>query len=158
MCIRDRPLTVYIAGKGIALNEDGGVIFANCIPALIDVRPGLFQIAASDVTWEQGEYTHDYADSLAWQTFVGEQLTRAFATMGGAVGLSGSTIGTLIAFAIYAFAAVFAFPAGHAIAAIVLPSPILFFVWGTGMAEMALMGILLAVAVILFCWQFWWKG
>ncbi len=58
--------------------------------------------------------------------------------------MSGSTIGTLIAFAIYAFAAVFAFPAGHAIAAIVLPSPILYFVWGTGMAEMALMGILLA--------------
>lgn len=151
-------LTVYIAGKGIALNEDGGVIFANCIPALVDVRPGLFQIAASDVTWEQGEYTHAYADSLAWQTFMGEQLTRAYTTMGGAVGLSGSTIGTLIAFAIYAFAAVFAFPAGHAIAAIVLPSPILYFVWGTGMAEMALMGILLAVAVILFSWQFWWKG
>jgi polyferredoxin len=47
------------------------------------------------------------------------------------------------------------FPAGHAIAAVVIPIPILIILWGTGLAELAMMAILLGVAVIIFVWQFW---
>jgi hypothetical protein len=40
----------------------------------------------------------------------------------------------------------------------VVPVPILIIAFGTGLAELALMGILLAVATILLAWQVWWKG
>jgi len=151
-------LTEYIQGKGVVLNEDGGVIFATNIPELDAVRPHIFEIVSEDVGWEEGEFTHTYAHSLSWQTLVGPQLTNAFTSLGEAFSLEGSTMGAVIGFVVYALVAFLAFPPGHAIAAIVLPSPLLLFVWGSGLAELALMGILLAVAIILFIWQFWWKG
>jgi len=151
-------LTVYIAGKGIVLNEDGGVIFANGVPELEKIRPNMFEIVSSVPGWDQGDFTQEYSRSLAWQTFMGSQLTRVFTAIGNNFGLSGSTIGVLSVLLIYAVVAFLCFPPGHAIAAVVVPIPILIFIWGTGLAELALMGIILAVTVILLIWQFWFKG
>lgn len=149
--------TEYISGKGIVLNADGGVIFATNIPALDDIRPNIFEIVTTDIGFEEGEFTHA-GDTAVWQTMMGTQLTRVYTLVGNAFGLTPSSMGTMIAFLIYACIAALCFAPGHAIAAIVLPTPIMFFVWGTGLAELALMGILLGVAVILLVNQIWFRG
>jgi hypothetical protein len=151
-------LTQFISGKGIVLNEDGGVIFATNIPDLDKIRPNLFTIVSTTPGYETGDHTQTYARSLAWQTLVGAQLTRMWTSIGNAFGMSGSSVGTILVFVFYAGVAFMCFPPGHAIAAVVIPIPILLFVWGTGLAQLALMAIILAVAIILFTWQFWWRG
>ncbi len=150
-------LTQYISGKGIVLNENGGVIFATNIPDLDKVRPNLFTIVSTTPGYETGDHTQTYARSLAWQPLVGAQLTRMWTSIGNAFGMSGSSVGSILVFAFYATVVFLAFPPGHAIAAIVIPIPILLFVWGSGLAQLALMAIILAVAIILFAWQFWFK-
>jgi hypothetical protein len=151
-------LTTYIAERGICLNSTGGVIFANNIPELDVIRPLLFSITSTNVQLEDEDFTHDYQESLVWQTAVGPQLATAFTNMGNTVGIGGSTVGAFIGFIIYALVALFCFRPGNAIAAICIPLPILLIIFGTGLAELALMGILLAVATLLLANQFWFRG
>jgi len=88
----------------------------------------------------------------------GPQLTLAFDSVGATVGIGGETVGSWIGFMVYALVALFCFRPGHAIAAMCVPIPILLIAFGTGLAELALMGILLAVATIVGVWQIWYKG
>lgn len=151
-------LTTYLEGKGIVLNSAGGVIFANDIPQLSVIRPNLFSIVTATSPYVQGTYSQAYQDTLVWQVMMGPQLTLAFTAVGNTVGVSGATVGSWLGFMIYALVALFCFRPGHAIAAMVVPVPILIIAFGTGLAELALMGILLAAATILLSWQVWWKG
>ena len=151
-------LTVYLTDRGIVLNSAGGVIFATDIPQLSVIRPNLFSIVSATNKYTQGEFDQAYQDTLVWQTMLGPQLTKTFTSMGNTVGVSGATIGSWLGFMIYALVALFCFRPGHAIAAMVIPVPILLIAFGTGLAELALMGILLAVATIALSWQVWWKG
>jgi hypothetical protein len=150
-------LTEYISGRGVCLNSSGGVIFSTCIPELDVVRPNLFTIVSSSPTPNEDDYNHEYQSELAWRTLLGPQVTRIFSTVGNSFNIEGSTVGTLIGFVVYAIVALLCFPAGHAIAAIVIPVPIIIILWGTGLAELAMMAIMLAVALVLFVWQVWLK-
>jgi hypothetical protein len=151
-------LTTYLTGRGIVLNSAGGVIFATDIPQLSVIRPNLFSIVSATTTPTTGEYGQLYQDILRWEVLLGPQLTRAFTSTGNTVGVSGATIGSWLGFLIYALVALFCFRPGHAIAAMVIPVPLLLIAFGTGLAELALMGILIAVAIVLFSWQVWFKG
>jgi hypothetical protein len=148
----------YVAGKGLVLNEDGGVIFANNIPELDVIRPDIFKVTLNEIGYEVGTYTQDLQDDYVWQTMWGPQITRAFTLTGNAFNLPPSTIGSIIGFLIYALVALFCFRPGHALAAMVIPIPIIIIIWGTGFAELAMMGILLAVAALLLTWQLWFKS
>ncbi len=148
-------LTEYIAGRGICLNSSGGVIFSTNIPELDEVRPNLFSIVSGTPINDDEDYVQALQDELAWQTMLGPQITRAFTLGGNLFSIEGSTFGAGIGFIVYLLTCLLCFPAGHAIAAIVIPIPILIILWGTGLAELALMAILLGVAVIIFVWQFW---
>jgi hypothetical protein len=150
--------TTYIANRGIVLNAAGGVIFATDIPQLEVIRPHLFSIVTSTPPYVPGTFKQEYQDTLVWTTMWGPQLTLAFDSVGATVGIGGETVGSWIGFMVYALVALFCFRPGHAIAAMCIPIPILLIAFGTGLAELALMGILLAVATIIFAWQFWWKG
>ncbi len=151
-------LTTYVAEQGICLNSTGGVIFSNNIPELEVIRPDLFSITSTNVQIEDENFTHTYQESLVWQQALGPQLSLALNNLGSTVGVGGSTAGAIIGFIIYALVALFAFRPGHAIAAIVIPLPILLIIFGTGLAELALMAILLAVAVVLFVRTLWFAG
>jgi len=148
-------LTEYIAGRGICLNSSGGVIFSTNIPELDEVRPNLFSIVSGTPSNDDEDYAQSLQDELAWQTMVGPQITRVFTLGGNLFSIEGSTFGAGIGFIVYLLTCLLCFPAGHAIAAIVIPIPILILLWGTGLAELAMMAILLGVAVIIFVWQFW---
>jgi hypothetical protein len=150
--------TEYLTGRGIVLNAEGGVIFANNIPELTNIRPSLFKIVSDTTTISLGNFRQSYQDELAWQAMLGTQLTRSFTSVGNTVGLGGSTVGALIGFIVYVMVALLCFRPGHAIASIVIPIPILLIIWGTGLAELALMGILLACAIVILAWQAWFKG
>jgi len=150
--------TEYVSGKGLVLNEDGGVIFANNIPELDVVRPDIFKITSSTIEYDSEDYTHGLQADLVWQTMWGAQITRAFTLTGNAFSLPPSTVGSIIGFLIYAVTALLCFRPGHALAAVVIPIPILIIIWGTGLAELAMMGILLAVAALLWAWQLWFKS
>lgn len=150
--------TEYVSGKGLVLNEAGGVIFANNIPELDTVRPDIFKINSNTVDYETDDYTQDLQADLVWQTMWGPQITRAFTLTGNAYNLQGNQIGMLIGFLVYAMVALLCFRPGHALAAVVIPIPILIIVWGTGLWELAAMGIFLAVAALLLSWQLWFKS
>jgi len=150
--------TEYVAGKGLVLNETGGVIFSNNIPELDTIRPDIFKVTTSTIGKESGTYTHGLQSDLVWQTMWGTQMTRMFTLVGNAANLDPPVIGMIIGFIMYALTALFCFAPGHAIAAIVIPIPILIILWGTGLAELALLGILLAVTVVLWAWQLWFKS
>jgi hypothetical protein len=148
-------LTEYISGRGVCLNSSGGVIFSTNIPELDKVRPNLFSIVSGTTGQGDEDYEQTYQSELAWQTLLGPQITRAFTLGGNTVGIEGSTFGMLIGILVYFLTCLLCFPAGHAIAAIVIPIPIVIILWGTGLAELALMAIILAIAIIIFVWQFW---
>lgn len=150
-------LTTYLTDRGVVLNSSGGVIFATDIPQLSVVRPNLFSIVNQGNKYTQGTFSQTYQDTLVWQTMMGPQLTKVFISVGNTVGIGGATVGSWLGFMIYALVALFCFRPGHAIAAMVIPVPILIIAFGTGLAELALMGIMIAVATIIFVWQFWWK-
>jgi hypothetical protein len=151
-------LTTYLTDRGVVLNSAGGVIFATDIPQLSVRRPNLFSIVSATTTPTTGEYSQTYQDTLRWEVLMGPQLARTFTAVGNTVGVSGATIGSWLGFLIYALVALFCFRPGHAIAAMVVPVPILLIAFGTGLAELALMGILIAVAIVLYVWQVWFKG
>jgi hypothetical protein len=150
--------TEYVAGKGLVLNEAGGVIFSNNIPELDVERPDIFKITTNTIGYESITVTHALQADLVWQTMWGPQITRAFTLTGNAFGLTAPNIGMIIGFMVYAFISLFCFRPGHALAAIVIPSPMLLIVWGTGLAELGMMGIFLAVASLLLVWQLWFKS
>ena len=151
-------LTTYLTDRGVVLNSAGGVIFATDIPQLSVRRPNLFSIVSATTTPTTGEYDQKYQDTLRWKVLLGPQLVRTFTAAGNTLGVSGATIGSWLGFMIYALVALFCFRPGHAIAAMVVPVPILLIAFGTGLAELALMGILIAVAIVIFVWQVWFKG
>jgi hypothetical protein len=150
--------TEYVAGKGQVLNEAGGVIFANNIPELDTIRPDIFRITTDTIGFVPDDYDQELQDELVWQTMLGPQLTRAFALTGNAFGVEAPTVGALIGFLIYALVALLCFRPGHALAAMVIPVPIIIIIWGTGLLELAMMGITLAVATVLLAWQLWFKS
>ena len=150
--------TSFVAGKGIVLNDAGGIIFSTHIPGLDSIRPDLFEVTSGTQYTETGEYTQLLQRDLYWETLLGPYVTGALTSAGNVVGISGSTMGVLLTFLVYILVAILCFAPGHAIAAIVVPMPIIITIWGTGMAELVLMGVILAVAIMLLIWQFWLKG
>ena len=146
-------ITSMVAGKGIVLNENGGVIFSLGISALSDIRPDVFQIVTTIPGYTQGDYTGAMQHETAWATLLGPKIAGMMTTWGSVFSVSGSTIGALVAFAFYGIVAVFAFPVGHAVAAITIPFGILMVAWYTGLLPLAALGVLLAIAAFFMIWQ-----
>ena len=148
-------LTTYATNKGLVLNETGGAIFNNCIPACSSCRPGCFQIVSTAAPFNRATYTQTYASGFAWQTLLGPELTAAFTNLGTSFSISGSTVGAMLGFGFYGVVAALCFPAGSAVAAISIPSVILISLWYTGLLPLASLGFILAVMSFIFIWQFW---
>lgn len=149
-------LTSYIAGKGITLNEDGGVIFSDGISALDTVRPNLFQIVSITPSQTQGTYTQ--LNQPVWQTIWGTQITAMFTQAGNLISVDGRTVGAILAFVTYFCISIFAFSRATAVAAIGIPFVVLLIAWNTGLLAMALLGVILSIASFILIWQFWLKG
>lgn len=149
-------LTSYVAGKGITLNEDGGVIFADDIPELEKVRMNLFQVVSTTPGESVGTYVQ--LNQPVWQTAWGPYVTSILTQFGSIFNLDGQAAGALIAFAFYAIVVALAFPAGTSAAAIAIPFVIMIGAWSTGLIPMAILGVVLSMAAFWFIWQTWLRN
>jgi hypothetical protein len=147
-------LTTYITGRGLVLNEEGGATFNTNIPALAQVRPGLFQIVVVTPGYTHQTFTQTYSPGT-WQVLLGATIANALTNFGSSMSLSGDMVGAFLGFTFYVVVAALCFPAGSAVAAISIPSVILVTVWYVGLIPMAAMGFVLAVMAFFLLWQFW---
>jgi hypothetical protein len=151
-------LTENVAGKGLVLNENGGVLFDTGIPELSEVRPDLFLIISGILPYTAEDYAHTLQQSFSWQTRVGPQLTEAFTNAGNIFSVSGSTIGALFVFILFAVVVAFAFAPGHAIGAIAIAFPLLLIAFWIGVWPLVAMAVILCVVTFWLAWQIWLKG
>jgi len=140
------------------LNVEGGVIFAMGIPALTQVRPNIFQITTYMPGWETTNWTNAYPESLpAWEVAVGPTFAGVFNDMGAAMGLDGQIVGALILFIIYFALGIGVLGTGHGLAGLVLATPILMAGFYFKLIPFAVLGVVIAIAVLVLVRQFWWK-
>ncbi|MBU2346668.1 MAG: DUF2341 domain-containing protein, partial [Gammaproteobacteria bacterium] len=151
-------LSAYVSGKGLCLNDEGSVVFTTGCPTLDSVRPNLFQTVSSTPKYIEGSFTQGYQSELVWQTSLGSTLTGIFTNLGGMFSLSGAVIGMILAFIFYAVIVAVAFTPGNAIAAIIIPLPVMLAAWYVGVIALVVMGVVCAFATVLLIWYTWLRN
>ena len=150
---------VATAVKGDVLNEEGGARFVTGIPNLDQVRPGIFQIALSDVDYTKPTWTRAYEESLPeWDAAVGAELAAIITDAGALVNLSGKDMGTMLIIIAYVAIATCAFTAGHGTAGMALALPVLILGVYWRFIPFTAMGVVIAITVILMARQIWWAN
>lgn len=91
----ETSLTVFIAGKGEVLNEEGGAVFALGIPGLSDVHPEVFQVAIHTPGYTAGDEENAWT-AETWENMVGPQVAGFLNSTGDIVGTDGRAIGAFI--------------------------------------------------------------
>jgi len=154
----DETYLVMTTAKGEVLNEEGGVIFVTGIPALDTVRPNIFQIAVSEIPYEETDWTSAYWDTLpAWDEAVGDELASILTSTGDLIGIGGRNIGMLLVFVLWAVVATTSFAVGHGTAGMALSIPILVLGVYFGFMPFAVMGVGIAIVVALLARELWWS-
>lgn len=148
-------LTINIADQGEVLNQKGGVLFANGIPELRNIRPGLFQTSTSGVTSPD---VNSITYKPAWQTLVGPTVTTAFTNFASVAGVSPEAVGGIIVFLFMIAIAVGGFGTGHALAGTTISSVCIIPGVILGFYPPALLAVTAMICALVLIWQFWLKG
>lgn len=120
----DIEMTNYIGGYGNTLNMRASGYFSTGIPALSDVRPGLFQARTSDLETADDDYSYAYKDT-EWSEQVGSRVSEDMETLGNIMGLSGQDMMNYILLAAYVAIALFAVAKGYAVFGLVMAFPVI---------------------------------
>ena len=148
-------LTAYVTGKGKVLNAQGGAIFVEGIPELDTVLPNIFETAIGALGGTPGTYTPvENPPETMWGPYVTETL----AILGNTMGVSGSTVGAILFFAMYILVGALTFPTGHTMMGIAVSFPLIVVALYTGFIPLGIGAALLGVSVILLVRQVWFTG
>lgn len=153
----DTDLVTVVSGKGEVLNEEGGVIFANGIPALNEVRPDIFKIALHTIPYEPEEYTDAFQESTTWPEMVGPDVEAILNSGGDLLNVSGKNFGAIILFGSYIAFAVFLVGKGHATVGLALGIPIILVGGWLHLIDIIIIGVSASVVTMLIVWQMWWS-
>lgn len=152
-------MTTFLTGGAgeEVLNAEGGVIFSIGIPGLEEIRPDLYEITSGVEGYEATEWSHAFAGDTTWQTQVGTSTASALTNVGTLFGIDGKAIGAFLLLILYlGIAMVVVSKGGDATLAVVLAIPfVLLGVW-LRLIDIAIVGVVAAVAVLLLVYRFWW--
>lgn len=148
-------LTTYIQ-TGEVLNEEGGVIFATGVPALVTQRPGIFEVTIWKPEYERREGTTDFDDAAAWEDQVGSTAADTMTGIGNIWGISGrnaGAFGLLAGFLILCL--VIVGRGGDAFGAALLAIPVVLLGTELRLLDISHIAIVAAVGILLTVYRFW---
>jgi hypothetical protein len=152
------PLVTSVVGRGNVLNQNGGTMFATGIPLLDSLRPNLFQVASNTRDTSTASYPQTLRQAYQPATMLG---TDAYATMtaiGNLVGVDGKTIGFAGLLFMTVVIAGWGFMPGHTIAATIISAIMFLLAMLTGLLDLLIGALLLAVCFLIFLWKAVFSG
>ena len=152
------PYITAVAGRGDVLNSAGGVIFATGIPLLDVIRPNLFQIVSTGSTITNTEYPQTLRQAFQPATMLGEDAWGTMVSIGNVLGLDGRTVGAIGLLIIVLVIAGWGFQPGHTVAATVICMPLFIIGMVTGLIDLLIGAVGLAIATIIFIWKSIFQG
>jgi hypothetical protein len=152
------PYITSITGRGNVLNAAGGVIFATGIPLLDTVRPNLFQTVSQPGGITSSLYPQTLRQTFQPATMLGPDAFAAMTAIGNVFGTDGRTIGAAGLIIIVLVIAGWGFQPGHTVAATVICMPIFIIGMLTGIIDLLIGAIGLAIATIVFIWKAIFQG
>jgi hypothetical protein len=153
--------TTYLAavsGRGTVLNSAGGVIFATGIPLLDTIRPNLFQIVSVTTPPATNIYPQTMRTKFTPVLMLGTDAWATMTSIGNVVGVDGRTVGAAGLFLVLLVVAGWGFQPGHTVAATVLTAPVVVLGLLTGLIDWLVGALILAIALIVFCWKVIFSG
>lgn len=152
----------YVAStavQGLVLNEEVMAAFVIGIPYLDEIRPGLFQVTTSTVTYTEDDHGDSYIAGLDdWSVAVGPYIAGMLNDSGGIVNLTGDQAGRVTLLGAYAALAAVAIPVGGGPAGLIFGLPLVFLGVYLRLVDVALLGVGIFVATFLWVWHFWWRS
>lgn len=153
----DTDMTTYI-NEGEVLNEVGSVLFANGIPALITIRPDIFQSSTYEPDYDAGTTTHPYESSTTWDAVLGTSATTALTSIGNIVGLSGRHVGAYGLILLYGLLCLLiAAKGGNGLIGAILGVPIIVAGAWLHLIDIAFVCIVAGIAVLMTMFRFWFS-
>lgn len=149
--------TTFVSGQGEVLNEEGGIIFLTGIPGLADVRPDIFQVVMHVPTYDATSWDLAFDEGADWEEQLGTDVSLAFTTGGGILGIGGDALGAIIVFVTYlGLAGLVVLKGGSPSVVIALAIPVVLLGVWLKLISVVVMGAIAAVAVLLLVFSFWW--
>jgi hypothetical protein len=153
----DLDLTTSVAGQGVALNDVGSVAFMNGVAELANVRPNLFQEVTPEISYADTTLTDAFSAGDTWQNMLGTDAVAVAEDASNILGIEDDQTAIAVFLIMgYIATAVFTFPRGHTTAGFALMFPFIIIAGVTRVAEIQIIGIIAAVALLLTVWSFWW--
>ena len=149
-------MTTYIINKGEVLNNVGSLIFIAGISDLASVRPNIFLSTFNNLTIPSAApNTQALQSHYVWQRAIGPDAAALLTKLGTMLGgVSGDKVGSFFFFILWALIAAFVYPPGHTMAAVILDTPLIIWVFWVGFTNLAMLGIGLFIMIFVFLFQF----
>ncbi len=151
-------MTTTVAGKGVVLNPQGGVMFSTGIPLLDTLRSNLFQVAITGTASTTNTYPQNMRQAYQPALILGADAYAAMTSIGNLVGVDGRTVGFAGLLVVLLILAGWGFQPGHSIAATIISSIVFILAMLTGLLDLLIGALLLAIAIILLVWQTVFRG
>jgi hypothetical protein len=152
------PLVTSVAGRGNVLNQNGGVMFALGIPLLDSLRSNLFQIASPPALTSTGVYPQTMRQAYQPAIMLGPDAYATMVSIGNVFGVDGKTIGFAGLLLMTVVIAGWGFMPGHTIAATIISSIMFILAMLTGLLDLLIGALLLAICVLILIIQGIFRG
>jgi hypothetical protein len=152
------PLTTAVAGRGLVLNQAGGVMFATGIPLLDSTRPNLFQIASTPPSTTSNVYPQTMRQAYQPAIMLGPDAYAAMTSIGNVFGVDGKTVGFAGLLMMTVVIAGWGFQPGHTIAATIISLIMFILAMVTGLLDLLIGALLLSICFIILLFQAIFRG